>query len=151
MVVGDSYVLPGFLMPILTQLFFPKPPTTFLTRFCRGERGKYTGKKSHLNRGSNSQPPSHESDMLTTESPGRGWTFRSWVLNYTNKLWRIPGFRGKKEIHIRQIIHALSLWQHDSVSAVYKTSKFSMSSLSEWLCRSGLFNFLSNIIFLRPV
>ena len=72
MVVSDAYVFPGFLTPVLTQLFFPKPLTTFLTCFCRGERPKYAGKKSRLNRGSNSQPPNHESDMLTTETPGRG-------------------------------------------------------------------------------
>ena len=72
MAVGDAYVFPGFLTPVLTQLFFPKPPTTFLTCFCRGERRKYTGKKSRLNRGSNSQPPGHESDTLTTEPPRRG-------------------------------------------------------------------------------
>ena len=69
--VGDAHVFPGFLTPGLTQLFFPKPPTTFLTCFCRGERRKYAGKKS-LNRGSSSQPPGHQSDMLTTELPGRG-------------------------------------------------------------------------------
>ena len=67
MAVGDAYVFPGFLTPVLTQLFFPKPPITFLTCFCRGERRKYAGKKSRLNRGSNSQPPGHESDTLTTE------------------------------------------------------------------------------------
>ena len=72
MAVGDAYVFPGFLTPVLTQLFFPKPPTTFLTCFCRGERRKYAGKKSRLNRGSNSQPPGHESDTLSTEPPGRG-------------------------------------------------------------------------------
>ena len=72
MAVGDTYVFPGFLTPVLTQLFFPKPPTTFLTCFCRGERRKYAGKKSRLNRGSNSQPPGHEFDTLTTEPPGRG-------------------------------------------------------------------------------
>ena len=33
---------------------------------------KYAGKKSRLNRGSNSQPPGHESDTLTTEPSGRG-------------------------------------------------------------------------------
>ena len=38
MEVGDAYVFPGFLTPVLTQFFFPKPPTTFLTCFCRGER-----------------------------------------------------------------------------------------------------------------
>ena len=72
MAVGDAYVNPGFLTPVLTQLFFRKPQTTFLTCFCRGERRKYAEKKSRLNRGSNSQPPGHESDTLTTEPPGRG-------------------------------------------------------------------------------
>ena len=28
MAVGDSHVFPGFLTPVLTLLFFPKPPTT---------------------------------------------------------------------------------------------------------------------------
>ena len=37
MAVGDAHVFPGFLTPVLTQLFFPNPPTTFLTCFCRGE------------------------------------------------------------------------------------------------------------------
>ena len=72
MAVGDAKVFPGFLTPVLTQLFFPKPPTTFLTCFCRSERRKYAGKKSLLNRGSNSQSLGHESDTLTTEPPGRG-------------------------------------------------------------------------------
>ena len=71
MAVGDAYVCPGFLTPLLTQLFFPKPPTTFLTCFCRGERRKYAEKKSRINWGSNSQSPGHESDKLTTEPPGR--------------------------------------------------------------------------------
>ena len=71
MAVGDAYVFPGFLTTVLTQLFFPKPPTTFLTCLCRGERRKLAGKKSRLNRGSNSQPPGHESDKLTTEPSGR--------------------------------------------------------------------------------
>ena len=66
------HVFPGFLTPVLTQLFFPKPPTSFLTCFCRGERRKYARKKSRLNGGSNSKPPGHESDTLTTEPPGRG-------------------------------------------------------------------------------
>ena len=43
-------MFPGFLTPVLTQLFFPKPPTTFLTCFCRDDRRKYAGKKSRLNR-----------------------------------------------------------------------------------------------------
>ena len=72
MAVGDAYVFPGFLTSVLTQLFFSKPPTTFLICFCGGERRKYGGKKSRLNRGSNSQPPGHESDTLTTEPPWLG-------------------------------------------------------------------------------
>ena len=67
-------VFPGFFSPVLTQHFFPKPPTTFFTCSCRGERRKYAGKKSGLNRGSNSQPQGHESDTLTTEQPRRGQT-----------------------------------------------------------------------------
>ena len=66
------YVFPGFLTPVLTQLFFPKPLTTFLTCCCRGERRKYAGKKSRFNQGSSSQPPDHESDTFTTEPPGWG-------------------------------------------------------------------------------
>ena len=72
MAVGEAYAFPGFLTPVLTQLFFPKPPTTFPTCFCRGEMRKYAGKKSRLNQGSNSQPTGHESDTLTSEPPGRG-------------------------------------------------------------------------------
>ena len=68
MAVGDAHVFPGFL----TQLFFPKPPTTFLTCFYKGERQTFTGKKVRLTRGSNSKPPGHESDTLTVEPPVRG-------------------------------------------------------------------------------
>ena len=49
MAVVDAYVFPGFLTPVLEQLFFPKPPTTFLTCFCRGKRRKYASKKVRLN------------------------------------------------------------------------------------------------------
>ena len=69
-------VFSGFLTPVLTQVFFPKPPTTFLICFCRGDSRKYAAKKSCLNQGSNSQPPGHESDALTTEPPGRGPGFK---------------------------------------------------------------------------
>ena len=76
MAVGDTHVFPGFLTPVLTRLFFPKPPTTFLTCFCRGERGKYARKKVRLNRRLNTQPPGHKSDMLTSEPTGRGTKFK---------------------------------------------------------------------------
>ena len=51
MAVGDADVFPGFLTPILTQLFFPKPPTTFLTE-VRGEKmperkAASTGDRTH--------------------------------------------------------------------------------------------------------
>ena len=82
MAVGEAYVFSGFLTPVLTQLFFPKPPTTFLTYFCRGERRKYAGKKSYFNRGSNSQPPGHESNTLTTEPPGRGGVQQGYNQNF---------------------------------------------------------------------
>ena len=72
MAVGDAHVFPGFLTPVLTQLFFPKPLTTFLTCFCRGARRKYARKKVRVNERSNSQPPGRESDTLTTEAPRRG-------------------------------------------------------------------------------
>ena len=72
MAVGDTHVFPGFLTPTLTQLFFQKPPTTFPTCLCRGERRKYPRKKVCLNRGSNTQPTGHQSDTLTTEPLGRG-------------------------------------------------------------------------------
>ena len=75
MAVGDAYVFSGFLSPAQTQLFFPKPPTTFLTYFYRGEWRKYAGKKVRLNRGSNLQPPGHESDTLTTEPPDGAGAF----------------------------------------------------------------------------
>ena len=52
----------AFSHQLLIQLFFPKPPTTFLTCFCRGERRKYAGKKFRFNQGLNSQPLGHESD-----------------------------------------------------------------------------------------
>ena len=57
MAVVDAHVFPGFLSLVLTQLFFPKPPTSFLTCFSRGERRKNAGKKVRLNRVLNSQPP----------------------------------------------------------------------------------------------
>ena len=78
MAVSDAHVFSGLLTPELTKLFFPKPPTTFLTCFCSGERRKYAGKKVRLNRGSNSQPPGHESDKLTPELPGRGPSIFAW-------------------------------------------------------------------------
>ena len=43
MAVSDAYVFPGFLTPVLTQLFFSKPLTTFLTRFHHSQVRALTG------------------------------------------------------------------------------------------------------------
>ena len=53
MVLTYAHVFPGLLTPVLTQLFFPKLLTTFLTCFSRGQRRKYAGNKVRLNQGSN--------------------------------------------------------------------------------------------------
>ena len=88
MAVRDAHVFPGFLTPVLTQLFFPKPQATFLACFCRGERRKYAGKKVRLYRELNSQPPGHESDTLTSEPPGRGGLGTFWK-NTERKMYRM--------------------------------------------------------------
>ena len=70
MAVSDAHVFPGFLTLVITQLFFPKPPTTFLTFFCRGEWRKYAGKfasigdrtHSHKIMSSTRSPLSHPSE-----------------------------------------------------------------------------------------
>ena len=98
MAVCDAYVFPGFLTLVLTQLFFQKPPTTFLTCFCRGERRKYAGKKSRLNRGSNSQPPGHESDTLTTEPPGREMTILTFIKMAENSPNKNKTLREKEKL-----------------------------------------------------
>ena len=76
MAVGDTHVFPGFLTPVLTQISFQSPSTTFFTCFSRGERRKYAGKTFRLNRVLNSQPPGHESDMFTTK---RGLCTDAWI------------------------------------------------------------------------
>ena len=123
MAVGDAYVFLGFLTPVLTQLFFPKPPTTFLTCFCRGERRKYAGKKSHLNRGSNSQPPGHESNTLTTELPGRGTVWKeycvdSWRKELKESMNRCTGHRDLTGIIKAALItrQSINQYQGDSLS-----------------------------------
>ena len=40
MAVGDAHVFPGFLTPVLTQLFFPKPSTIFFLHASAQVRGK---------------------------------------------------------------------------------------------------------------
>ena len=61
MAVGDAHVFPGFLTPLLTQLFLSKATDYFSHMLL------YAGKKVRLNRESKSQPQDHDSDTLTTE------------------------------------------------------------------------------------
>ena len=70
MAVGDALVCLLVSHTITNTTFFPKPPTTFLTGFSKGDRQKYPEKKVRLKRVSNSQPPRHESDTLNTELHG---------------------------------------------------------------------------------
>ena len=64
MAVCDAYVFPSFLTPVQTRLSFQSHRLLFSHALRR--------KEVRLNRVSNSQPPDHESDTLTTEPPGRG-------------------------------------------------------------------------------
>ena len=60
MAVGDAYVFPG--LSVLTHFFFPKPPTTFLTCFCRRESSPQPGIQTH-----------NHKDMSPTRSPLSHW------------------------------------------------------------------------------
>ena len=90
-------MFPGFLTPLLTQLFFPKPRTTFLTCFFRGERQKYTRKKSCLIRGSNS----NHQVMGPTRSPGGTLNFRLAVAKFC--LYCCQGFWHSRSSTFSQI------------------------------------------------
>ena len=75
MVVGDTHVFPGFLTPVLTQIFFQNHKLLF--SHASGEVGggntpESAGKKFNPNWVSNSQSPGRESDTPTTEPPGWG-------------------------------------------------------------------------------
>ena len=72
MAVGDAYVFPGFLTPVPTQISFQSHQLLFSHASAEVRGENKTGKKFGLNQVSNSQPPGHESDMLTTEPPGLG-------------------------------------------------------------------------------
>ena len=119
MAVGDARVFPGFLTPVLTQIFFPMPSTTFLSCFCRGERRKYAGKKSRLNRGSNSQPPGHESDTLTTEPPGRAEVYRTSQPVFTQSfVLFVLGLSFSPILRFKAVsMHFLTLYRPDFFSA----------------------------------
>ena len=78
MAVSDAHLFPGFLTPVITLLFFPKPPTTFLTCFGSGEMRKHAGKKSastgdrthnHQVMSPTSSPLSHPGEACFIGSP----------------------------------------------------------------------------------
>ena len=68
MAVGDAHVFPGFLTPVLKQLSFQSHRLHFshVSAEMNGENTPETEKKNRLNRVSNSKPPSHKSDTLTS-------------------------------------------------------------------------------------
>ena len=138
MAVDDAYVFPGFLTSVLTQLFFPKLPTTFLTCFCRSERRNYARKKSGLKRRLNSQPPGHEFDTLTTEPPGQGnlLMFFQELQPHSRSNWI---FLGKEEIW--------SIFTDQQFSRTFivffskRFCKYECNTTSDWLnCKNALAN-----------
>ena len=79
MAVGDVYVFPGFLTPVLTQLFFPKPPTTFLTEV----RGENTPERKFSSTGDRTH---YHQVTLTTEPPGLGPQFGDLLIGVGDAL-----------------------------------------------------------------
>ena len=73
-----THVFSGFLTPVLTPLSFQRRYLLFIhsSAEVKGENKK---KKVHLNRVSNSRPPGHESNTLTTEPPERSPYFEKMV------------------------------------------------------------------------
>ena len=78
-----THMFPGFLTPVSTQLSFQSHRLLF--SHASAEMRAKIPQKVRLNLVSNSQPPSHESDILMTDPPGRG--FKTLTLSQTS-----PGF-----------------------------------------------------------
>ena len=68
-----NQIRPWLSHTCIITTFFPKPSTTFLTYFSRGERQKYAGKKVCLNQVSNSKPPDHKSSSPLSYQGGASW------------------------------------------------------------------------------
>ena len=150
MAVGDAHVFPSFLSPVLTQLFVPKPPITFLACFCRGERLKYAGKKVRLNRGSNSKPPDHESDTFTTEPPGQGLIVG--VASVTVLLWPVIAHFLLTLVPKRQILDSSRLKKtlQTTISNLIKIAESSLiKQKTQWekekLLVTSNFSFFHNV------
>ena len=71
MAVGDACVFPGFLTPVLTQIFFQSHQLLF-SHASAEVRGKNTPERNFATTGSHTQLPGHESDTLPAEPPGQG-------------------------------------------------------------------------------
>ena len=69
MAVGDAYVFPCFLTPVLTQLFFRKQRLLF-SHAPEEARGENTPERKLASTGDRTY---NQQVMLTTEPPGRGW------------------------------------------------------------------------------
>ena len=65
MVVGDAQVFPGFITPVLTQLFFPKPPLLF-SHASAEVRGENTLERKFA---SNRDQTHKYQVIITTHSP----------------------------------------------------------------------------------
>ena len=70
MAVSDAHVFPGFLTPVLTQISFQSHRLLF--SHDSAELRRKNTPEWNFNRVSDSQPPGHESDTLTTEPRWRG-------------------------------------------------------------------------------
>ena len=71
MAVSDEHVFPGFLTPVLTQLFFQSHQLLF-SHASAEVRGENTLERKLASTGDRTQPPGHESDNFPTEPPWRG-------------------------------------------------------------------------------
>ena len=64
------HVFPDFLTPVLTQLFFPKPPTTFLTCFLQRFKGENTPERKFASTGDRTRNHQEENDSDDDEEEG---------------------------------------------------------------------------------
>ena len=74
MAVSEAHVCVSWLSDTSTSTIFLSKATDYFSHmFLQSWEAKYAGKKVRLNRGSNSQPPGHRSDTLTSEPPVRAY------------------------------------------------------------------------------
>ena len=100
MVVGDAHVFPGFLTPVLMQLFFPKPRLLF-SHASAGVRGE---------------------NMLERKFAG-DWTHNHQVTSPTRSALSNPGFPNKPcFLHICSTNVFKTLWKKEKLLV---TSNFS--------------------------